>query len=390
MYYLLIKFLSAVLIPRVASVIDSKERISVARLGLGLQFLGVLLSAISIYILHSFAGTNPTFEDETFLGIFTFMVFSGLLGTLGSSLMDISIANDVAPSLFSGHDLVQFNSHSRQVDLITEVGSPVIAGILLAFSTLSLPLTGFLIIVLWNLISFIPELLILHSVFNERADLKFKLLSSSNDIKKSFLQKLLDGWKSFLKQSVSPVIIASSLLWLSVLSPHGVLLTAFLNDGWKIPEWTIGIFRSSGAFFGLAATAVFPFALRFMNLRKASALFLTFQALMVLGAYLMLHLEIEIGQYSFLLLILFSRIGLYGFGLGEVQIRQEEVPQLVRGEVNGFANALNGISTLILFSLGTVLSSTKDFKYLVLFSVISVWVALLVYLRWMNKSELGP
>ena len=146
-----------------------------------------------------------------------------------------------------------------------------------------MPLTGFLIIVLWNLISFIPELLILHSVFNERADLKFKLLSSSNDIKKSFLQKLLDGWKSFLKQSVSPVIIASSLLWLSVLSPHGVLLTAFLNDGWKIPEWTIGIFRSSGAFFGLAATAVFPFALRFMNLRKASALFLTFQALMVLG-----------------------------------------------------------------------------------------------------------
>jgi hypothetical protein len=108
------------------------------------------------------------------------MVFSGLLGTLGSSLMDISIANDVAPSLFSGHDLVQFNSRFRQVDLITEVGSPVIAGILLAFSTLSLPLTGFLIIVLWNLISFIPELLILHSVFNERADLKFKLLSSSN------------------------------------------------------------------------------------------------------------------------------------------------------------------------------------------------------------------
>ena len=46
-----------------------------------------------------------------FLGLrSTFMVFSGLLGTLGSSLMDISIANDVAPSLFSGHDLVQFNS----------------------------------------------------------------------------------------------------------------------------------------------------------------------------------------------------------------------------------------------------------------------------------------
>lgn len=388
LYYLLIRFLSVIILPRLASVIDEKDRQSVVRLGLALQFVGVLLSALSVYSLWNLGDPNPSFSDARFVVVFVFMVLSGLIGTLGASLMDISIANDLAPSAFSGSELSKFNSRFRQVDLITEVGAPVLAGILLAFSDSWVPLAGFAAVVVWNLVSFFPEYGILNSVFKELPHLKNKTVQVSKGAVTSFTQKITEGWQEFFKQPVAPSMIAYALLWLSVLSPHGVLLTGFLQDGWKVPEWIIGLFRGSGAFFGLAATLLFPFALKFMNVKKVSGIFLAFQAVMVIAAYGFFHLGGPIGQNGFLILILFSRIGLYGFSLGEVQIRQEGIPTDARGRVNGFANALTGIATLVLFGAGAILPTTDDFEYLVLLSVSCVVIALVIYGLWLRKKDL--
>jgi len=385
LYYLLIRLFGVFLIPRVASVIDTKDRMSVVRIGLFLQFVGVLLGAISVYTLWSLGTLNPSFMDSQFLGVFLFLVVSGLVGSLGASLMDIAIANDLAPSVFSGQDLARFNSRFRQVDLATEVGSPVVAGLLLAVSDLWIPLMGFFLIAVWNLLSFFPEYGILRTVFRDRPDLLNKPLVVSEGVSQTFLRKIIEGWNEFFKQPVAPAMIAYALLWLSVLSPHGVLLTGFLQDGWKLPEWVIGIFRGSGAFFGLAATILFPWVLKLTNVRIASGLFIGFQAIMVLAAYGLFQAGDSIGQNGFLVLILFSRIGLYGFSLGEMQIRQECIAQTVRGKVNGFANALTGIATLALFSAGAALPSTDDFEYLVLMSVLCVFAALVIFGFWMKK-----
>lgn len=385
-YYLLIRVASVILLPRVASVIDTKDRLSVIRLGLFLQFMGVLLSAASIFSLWVIGSKDPSFLDVKFLGVFLFMVFSGLIGTLGASLMDIAIANDLAPSVFSGQELSRFNSRFRQVDLVTEVGSPVIAGLLLAISGSWLPLMGFLLVVVWNLLSFFPEYGILKSVFKDRPDLQKKFIQVSEGLSKSFTRKVVEGWREFFRQPVAPAVLAYALLWLSVLSPHGVLLTGFLQDGWRVPEWIIGLFRGSGAFFGLAATILFTYALKFMDIKKASWIFLAFQTVMVVAAYILFLVPGQFGQNGFLVLILFSRIGLYGFSLGEIQIRQERIPADVRGEVNGFANALTGIATLALFAAGASLPTTEDFGYLVLMSVTCVFSALVVYTWWIKKT----
>ncbi|MBK8201298.1 MAG: hypothetical protein IPK68_02850 [Bdellovibrionales bacterium] len=92
------------------------------------------------------------------------------------------------------------------------------------------------------------------------------------------------------------------------------------------------------------------------------------------------------GQIGFLLLILLSRIGLYGFSLGEMQIRQIGVAPNVRGEVNGFANALTALATIGLFATGVALPSTEQFKYLVLSSAGFVVMALFVYAHWYRKQ----
>lgn len=390
LYYLLVRLAGVILLPRVASVIDTKDRVTAVKLGLALQFVGVLLGAIGIYALWALRVPNPSFSDMSFLSTFAFLVLSGIVGSLGASLMDIAIANDLAPSVFSGNELARFNSHFRQVDLATEMGSPVVAGLLLAIASSTVPLIGFALVALWNLISFFPEYGILRSVFRERPDLQVKPLLVADSARVSFWTKLHSGWRAFFREPVALVMVAYALLWLSVLSPHGVLLTAFLQDGWRLPEWMIGLFRGSGALFGLVATVLFPIALKSWSLRKASLNFLAFQTASVIGACLLFQFGDEWSQIGFLALILLSRIGLYGFSLGEMQIRQESIDSRVRGEVNGFANALTGIATLALFMVGAALPTTQDFKYLIYLSTACVGLALLVFSIWSWAQKKAP
>lgn len=385
-YYLLIRLAGVVFLPKLASLIDSRDRRTAIRAGLSLQFFGVLFGGISIYLLWSLKLVNPSLSDGTFLVYFFLLVFSGILGSLGASLMDIAIANDLAPSVFHGQELASFNSRFRQVDLATEVGSPVVAGLLLALDYSFVPLVGFFIVVVWNLISFFPEYGILRSVFNERPDLNLKPIQGAAAFETSFWEQLHTGWRAFFKEPVVLSMIAYALLWLSVLSPHGVLLTGFLQDGWKMPEWIIGLFRGSGAFFGLIATVLFPLSLRRFNVRTASHYFLGFQALMVLGGGVFFVLGGPWGQIGFLVLILFSRVGLYGFSLGEMQIRQEGIHPSVRGTVNGFATALTGIATLALFAFGAALPTTGDFRYLVFLSIACVCLAFVVFTVWLRRE----
>lgn len=385
LYYLLIRLAGVLILPRVAAVIDTTDRMVVIRLSLLLQFLGVLLGAAGIYSLWLTGNNSPSFADPRFFATFTFLVFTGILGSLGASLMDIAIANDLAPSVFSGDELARFNSRFRQVDLATEVGSPVLAGLLLTI-TLEFPLFGFFLVAVWNLVSFFPEYGILNSVFKERPDLRRKSLPISDSMSQTFFQKLQAGWRAFFREPVAPAMIAYALLWLSALSPHGVLLTGFLQDGWRLPEWMIGLFRGSGAIFGLIATIVFPIALKRLGLMRASLFFLGLQSIMVLLASGLFLAGEAWAQIGFLVVILFSRVGLYGFSLGEVQIRQEGIHPSVRGQVNGFASALTGLATLLLFAFGTALPNTEDFKYLIFLSTSCICIAFLIFARWAKSK----
>jgi iron-regulated transporter 1 len=212
-----------------------------------------------------------------------------------------------------------------------------------------------------------------------------KVVEIGGQTKKTFLQKLTDGWATFFKEPVALAVLAYAILWLSALSPHGVLLTAFLKDGWRLPEWAIGTFRGLGAVFGLAATVIYPRIERKMGVNGGSQIFLAWQSVMLLIALACFFSASLYGQIGFLLLILFSRIGLYGFSLGEMQIRQVGIRSEVRGQVNGFANALTGIATLSLYGAGALLPTTEDFKVLVVGSVASVLIAFAVYSTWIRR-----
>ena len=374
-YFLIVKLLHVLLMPKVASIIDQKSRLIVAYVGSSIQCLGVLFGTACLFYLNQNARTDYLWA------VFTTLALSGLVSSLGASLMNISVGNDLVPSVIPGEQITHFNSRLRQLDLFTEVLSPVFAGLLLVLNSARIPLLGLLLIAVWNLFSFFPEVLILRSIFEKNPKLLAKEFLSSA-LRIPFVLKLKNGWTSFFKQPVAPAVLAYALLWLSVLSPHGVLLTGYLKDGMKMPEVTIGIFRGLGALFGLVSTILFPIAVARYGLIKGSRAFILFQVGMLIMALAFFLVPSGLGHYGFLVFILFSRIGLYGFSLGEMQIRQMGIAPRERGEVNGFADALTGLATLLLYGFGTLLPTTEDFKFLIVGSVVFVALGALIFSLW--------
>lgn len=383
LYYLIAKLLNVILLPKITSLIDQINRLKAAKLGTVLQLIGVFLGVIGIVMLSYFS-TSEFFWNGGPLIAFFILVFGGLLSSLGSSFMDIAIANDLVPSSLKVEELSKFNSRLRQIDLFTEVTSPVIAGLLLLLD--SPELLGFYLIALWNLISFFPELSLIKSVLKDKPELMYEKQIISEQTRKSIFQKLSEGWSAFFKEPIALVALAYAFLWLSVLSPHGVLLAGFLKDGWKLPEWAIGTFRGAGAFFGLIATFAFPWAVKKWGLLKSARNFIVYQTVTLVISLVFFYSGGLTGQVGFMVFILFSRIGLYGFSLGEMEIRQLGINPNVRGVVNGFASALTGFATLFLFAAGAILPTTKDFSVLIVGSVVFVAIGSVTYLIWLGSA----
>lgn len=384
LYFFLAKLLNVFLIPKMASLIDRIDRLMAARIGMLLQLVGVIIGIGAIFSLTLLNKTAWYWSATLPLIIFTFLILGGVLSGLGSAFMDIAIANDLVPSSLEADELSKFNSRMRQTDLFTEVTAPVVAGFILLID--QPPLLGFYLIALWNVLSFIPELGLIQSILKDRPDLLHKIPTVTDQTRKSLLLKLTDGWRSFLREPVALVVIAYSFLWLSVLSPHGVLLSGFLKDGWRLPEWVIGTFRGAGAFFGLIATVIFPWVENKWGLLRGTKSFIIYQTIMLVIALGFFFADGMLGQAGFLIFILFSRVGLYGFSLGEMQIRQVGIAPSVRGEVNGFANALTGIATLGLYAAGALLPTTDDFRLLIVGSVVMVGLGCITYLVWLRKN----
>jgi iron-regulated transporter 1 len=79
-----------------------------------------------------------------------------VVSNLGSGLMDIAVGKDWIPVLVAKERLPVVNSRLQTLDLLTEVLSPVIAGLILANASHSRDLTGLGIIAAWNVVSFVP------------------------------------------------------------------------------------------------------------------------------------------------------------------------------------------------------------------------------------------
>jgi iron-regulated transporter 1 len=388
--YFCSKLGSLVLQPWAASAIDRWKRINSALLGTCIQLVGLVLVVGAIVIIAgkvSPGSSSVSFFSPLMIAAFGVVVMGTVMSNLGSSLMDIAVGNDWVPVLVPPNQLGAVNSRLRQIDLATEVSSPVLAGALLAMSSADSPLWGFLMIAVWNLLSFGPEMLLLRNVFQLSPSLQKSFTTVSENQRTGFIGTISQGWQLFRGQPIFLVMVANAALWISVISPHGALLTGFLKGSWNLDEVSLGIFRGLGAVFGLAATMLFPIARQRFGLIRSASSFLVMQAVLLVVSVPFFVAETG-GGWVFLGLVLLSRIGLYGFSLGETELRQCVIAEGQRGSVNGVAGSLTSLATLVLFGLASVLSDHDNFVFLIVISVFAVCAAAAVFGRW-SKGNLA-
>lgn len=381
LYYLMVKIGTFLLTTSAGKWIDSNQRSRVVAAGVWIQFFAVLGGIFCFWYLDKTSHAGLSLSDPSILLLFAVLCFFGIFASLGSVITDIAVGNDLAPLLVSSERLTWFNSWLRRIDLGTEVGAPIVAGIIYAIDLSSIHLFGLFMIAAWNLISFVPEYLLLKNVVNS-SNVKKQINSGTESWKDLFQIDL----KKALTNPIFPLIFSYALLWLSVLSPHGVLLAGYLKDQMALPESEIGLFRGLGAMFGLLSTLSFPMLVEKIGIIKSSKAHLAFQGVMLIGAIIAFSFQGNLAVYIFLVFILLSRVGLYGFSNGEFELRQRLIPEAKRGELNSLSYLMTTLATLVLFALGSLLPNTEDFKYLVYGSLSAVLIANVIFIRWSKKT----
>lgn len=382
--YLFSKLAQVLIGPSIARKIDSEKRATIYKLGIGSQTIAMIImwALVVLLVISSFEGFFLT-PSLYFITLASLAIFNAI-ASLGSSLMDISVGFDLAVEVLPEAELSIFNSRLKRIDLLTEVTAPIFAGTVLSLMSNSV-FWGFTIIAMLNIFTFLPEYLLLKST----QALKFeKDKSSGVFIRKNFLLEFIDSINKLRHKPYSIVIISYAFLWLSALSPHGVLLTSYLKDGGKISEFSIGIFRGLGAFFGLVPTFIFSPLKEKFGLVTTSKIFIGFQFLCVSLSAIYFYYSSNI--YYFLAFILFSRVGLYGFSIGETELRQLLIPKNSRGEVNGIANSTTSMATLCLFLFGTIVGDTANFGMMIFLSLAAVFVSFILFLTLKPKMASDP
>lgn len=382
--YLVSKLAQILIGPSIASRIDNEKRITIYKLGIGSQTIAMILMWFLIILFFLGQTEQAPFSVFQYAGILFFLAGFSAISSLGSSLMDISVGFDLAVDVLPEEELTEFNSRLKRLDLFTEVTAPIFTGLVFSLFSHQSEIWGFSIIAILNLLTFLPEFYLLKATQNA-VNYKEKITVPRNSA--IFLTVFIESLKKLKNKPYALVIISYAFLWLSALSPHGVLLTSFLKDGAKTSELTIGLFRGLGALFGLIPTFLFLRLKNKIGLVQTSKFFVSFQFVCVLLSSICFYFISNI--YPFLVLILFSRIGLYGFSIGETELRQSLIPKESRGEVNGIASSTTSMATLALFITASLIGDTANFGYMVIFSVVSVFISLVLFIKFSQQDEDG-
>ena len=179
------------------------------------------------------------------------------------------------------------------------------------------------------------------------------------------------------------VIMSYSLLYLTVLSPHGALLTAYLSST-GVSQPKLAAFRAAGAAAGVAGVALYGAGGRLANTGYASAAL----AICVAGAAAAFHagdgfVDSTSGSaaIAFMVLLVVARVGLYNFELGCLEIQQRLADQTTRASLGSMESALCSLFTLVTYSAGLV--KDVDFGMLVNTSATAVGMAAAIHLGWL-------
>ena len=193
-----------------------------------------------------------------------------------------------------------------------------------------------------------------------------------------------------------PVFLPSfalALLYLTVLSFNGQLITYLLSPPHALPSATIGILRGFSACAELSATWLAPVLMSRIGPMRSGIWFLNSQFICVSLACTFLFLPNSqqrnvLSTTGLLAAVISSRIGLWGFDLSAQSLIQSEVEPHLRGSFSSTEFAFQNFFEMLSFASTVVFAEPQDFQWPALVSAIAVGTAAALY-AWFVRVRRG-
>eukprot|EP00581_Thalassiosira_minuscula_P012886 CAMPEP_0183719406 /NCGR_PEP_ID=MMETSP0737-20130205/12360_1 /TAXON_ID=385413 /ORGANISM="Thalassiosira miniscula, Strain CCMP1093" /LENGTH=614 /DNA_ID=CAMNT_0025949123 /DNA_START=263 /DNA_END=2107 /DNA_ORIENTATION=+ len=433
--------------PWLGSMADGWEnRLHIVLFGLGMQGLGC---AASIGALMLWMGQYCHYAVSL-----TLVIGAGVIETLGAQLASVAVKKEWVPIVFNDKDdeddanekqqgsrfffcripvinLSFINTTMTNIDLLAAMFGPVVAGWILevlagtagddgdANLTTHSMAPGFAVIAFVNVISFVPEALLLQRVYRSCPALQQKRPrhDTNSDTKQSghethnehnhnhhSKENETNPWSIWFHHPSGLPLLTISLasLYLTALSPAGVVLTAYLVTIGLSPT-ALGIFRALGALSGVLGISLFSFFRKdgtesdqgeedeaarsasvrsIERLREVSLAFLLSEVASILVAAVAFALCQRSSSFTpqinnddneqqplswqvilFLGALIVSRAGLYSFDVGALEIEQYIVDERHRNAVGSIEGALCSLAEMGMYVLSIVLPNPSDFGW---------------------------
>ncbi|KAH8812846.1 Ferroporti-1 [Xylogone sp. PMI_703] len=370
----------------VGQYIDTGNRLQVVRVSIVVQRFVVAASCaiFSIFTIH------PSLEHGLKMGMFVVLVLLACLEKLCSIMNLVSVEKDWVV-VVAQSDLVALrtmNAQMRRIDLLCKLFGPLCIALINGVSTDIAIIVNFAM----NLASVLVEYFAIAHVYYDIPELQQakKPLSTHHadpESSQELQSRLAHNWrhvKVLMKKSAADFSlylrhraflpsIAGALLYLTVLSFAGQMVTYLLSAGYSSTQ--IGIARTLSVAFEVLATWVAPWLMSMVGPVRAGLWLSSWQVVMLVTGTVVFWVFIDKPIISASGLVggtILSRVGLRGFDLCTQIIVQEDVEEDIRGAFSSTEAACQNAFELLSYASTIIFFRPEQFKWPALISVVAV------------------
>ncbi|EER14757.1 conserved hypothetical protein [Perkinsus marinus ATCC 50983] len=386
----------AVLLPFLGRLVDSTDRLRVAKIGSFVQNGGIAISMMLLYALDMMTDSHSeqpwTFGSGLVFGMFLLV---GVTGDVISSVATINVEKNwvmiIVEDLCESDPTVNpvelqthLNSVMRRVDLTAKMGSPLVIGLLLTGGRGTV-VRGLFAVGGWSVLTAWPVFALWRGVYETYPGLRVKPIPTIDDSprRNNMLAVLWRSWEMYYHDPVFLASLSFCFLHFTVLSDHHPLTTAFLAEE-NMSPLSLGIARAAGSIGGIMATLMWPMVVKSCNDDSVRAgclaLWAFWSCIALIAIEFAFHTSIE--TVFMLTMIVLSRLFLWQVDLFNVATIQQFVPQSRRSEVTATQAATCQLLEMLMGVFGMLLSRPSDFKFLVWLSGGGISASLGLLLLW--------
>lgn len=378
----------ALFAPGLGAWMDRMPRLAVMNGGTGVQVASLLSATAVCLILRQ----NASVGSPQPIWPFIIICLLGVADAMGKILTGVAILRDWVPTLYGRNAgmLSGINTSMARLDLFAEVLGPLGAGLVFhamndnigaAIATLACTRVACLVVQL----RFFAEVLKNNPGLVNR---------TKTDTVGGERVGLISAWRTFLKHrgGIQLVVLSYALLYLTVLSPHGLVLTAYLSTQ-NLSPFLLSVFRGCGALVGVLGVTAFQMLGRRVDLPQAAGAFVGLQGLCSVAAAAAFvwagTFHKEFALYVFISLVVLARFGLYGFEVGALQLQQASIGVESRGAFGTVEKSLCATASLIMYAASAAVTGQGGhlFTAIVCASAVSICAAGIVYQQWVTTSQ---